>query len=40
MSDLFAWPTVLGPLLRREDLSEEQAGGERGDLGRGGAGGA
>ena len=26
MSDLFAWPTVLGPLLRREDLSEEQAG--------------
>jgi anthranilate phosphoribosyltransferase len=26
VSDLFAWPTVLGPLLRREDLSEEEAG--------------
>ena len=23
MSDVFAWPAVLGPLLRREDLSEE-----------------
>jgi anthranilate phosphoribosyltransferase len=26
VSDQFTWPTVLGPLLRREDLSEEQAG--------------
>jgi anthranilate phosphoribosyltransferase len=26
VSDLFAWPSVLGPLLRREDLNEEQAG--------------
>ena len=25
MSDPFAWPVVLGPLLRREDLSEDQA---------------
>ena len=26
VSDLFSWPVALGPLLRREDLSEEQAG--------------
>jgi anthranilate phosphoribosyltransferase len=26
VSDPFAWPGVLGPLLRREDLSEDQAG--------------
>ena len=32
MSDLFAWPTVLGPLLRREDLSEEQAGAAMGSV--------
>ena len=32
MSDLFAWPTVLGPLLRREDLSEEQAGTAMGSI--------
>ena len=32
VSDLFAWPTVLGPLLRREDLSEEQAGTAMGSI--------
>ena len=32
MSDPFAWPTVLGPLLRREDLSEEQAGAAMGSV--------
>ncbi len=32
MSDLFAWPAVLGPLLRREDLSEEQAGAAMGEV--------
>ena len=32
VSDLFAWPTVLGPLLRREDLSEEQAGAAMGSV--------
>jgi anthranilate phosphoribosyltransferase len=26
VSDPFAWPAVLGPLLRREDLTEAQAG--------------
>jgi anthranilate phosphoribosyltransferase len=32
VSDLFSWPTVLGPLLRREDLSEEQAGAAMGSV--------
>ena len=32
VSDLFAWPTVLGPLLRREDLSEEQVGTAMGSI--------
>ena len=32
MSDLFTWPGVLGPLLRREDLSEEQAGAAMGSV--------
>ena len=32
MSDPFAWPAVLGPLLRREDLSEEQAGAAMGSV--------
>ena len=32
MSDLFAWPTVLGPLLRREDLTEDQAGAAMGSI--------
>jgi anthranilate phosphoribosyltransferase len=32
VSDLFAWPAVLGPLLRREDLSEAQAGAAMGSV--------
>jgi anthranilate phosphoribosyltransferase len=32
VSDPFAWPAVLGPLLRREDLSEEQAGAAMGSV--------
>ena len=32
MSDPFAWPAVLGPLLRREDLSEGQAGAAMGSV--------
>jgi anthranilate phosphoribosyltransferase len=32
VSDLFSWPAVLGPLLRREDLSEEQAGAAMGSV--------
>ena len=32
MSDVFAWPPVLGPLLRREDLSQEQAGAAMGSV--------
>jgi anthranilate phosphoribosyltransferase len=32
VSDLFAWPAVLGPLLRREDLSEEEAGAAMGSV--------
>jgi anthranilate phosphoribosyltransferase len=32
VSDLFSWPTVLGPLLRREDLSEDQAGAAMGSV--------
>jgi anthranilate phosphoribosyltransferase len=32
VSDLFAWPAVLGPLLRRQDLSEEQAGAAMGSI--------
>jgi anthranilate phosphoribosyltransferase len=32
VSDVFAWPAVLGPLLRREDLSEEEAGAAMGSV--------
>jgi anthranilate phosphoribosyltransferase len=32
VSDPFAWPAVLGPLLRREDLSEQQAGAAMGSV--------
>ena len=32
MSDPFAWPAVLGPLLRREDLSEDEAAAAMGSV--------
>jgi anthranilate phosphoribosyltransferase len=32
VSDQFTWPAVLGPLLRREDLSEKQAGAAMGSV--------
>ena len=32
VSDPFSWPAVLGPLLRREDLSEQQAGAAMGSV--------
>jgi anthranilate phosphoribosyltransferase len=32
VSDQFSWPAVLGPLLRRADLSEQQAGAAMGSV--------